>query len=163
MHSKCQYLSPRMQAALKKYDFLKTYDQELQFVEEQIRFYKDMYGVKADWREVQVDPRAIIATQKFVEDAEYAVVSELVRSGDYTTPIVVEFIPCPFRRYVADGHNRTMTLALDDVEITDAIEMFFCDRTFRSGLVKRANEYGNLHVVDLPFGSRGAKTPPKSL
>lgn len=141
-----------LKAAMKEYDFLATYERELDIVKGIIESYRNQ-GIEANFMKVKVNPDRLIATQMFVDKIENEVIGRFVKSGLYTVPIVEEFHPdVTHQRYVLDGHNRSYWNAILEISPIDAFEIYFPNGDVRTNYMKAAEAFGNRHVKYLSIG-----------
>ncbi|MFH0956690.1 MAG: hypothetical protein V1813_02395 [Candidatus Aenigmatarchaeota archaeon] len=145
-----------LDAAMKEYEFIVTYDRELDIVKGIIKSYK-IQGIEADFREVKINPDCLIATQMFVDKLEHEVIGRLVKSGLYKVPIVEEFHPdVMHHRYALDGHNRGHWNAVLEINPIDAFEIYFPNGDLWTNYMRAAEALGNIHVRYMPIGSVGS-------
>jgi len=141
-----------LKAAMKEYDFLVTFERELDIVKGIIDSYRNQ-DIEAEFREVKVNPDCLIATQMFVDKVEHEVIGRFVKSGLYTVPIVEEFHPdVTHQRYVLDGHNRSKWNAILGISPIDALEIYFPNGDMWTNYMKAAEAFGNRYVKYLSIG-----------
>jgi hypothetical protein len=106
--------------------YLKTDDDQRRLAQNLIDVYWTS-GIETRLKRGKINPKRLIATQSFVDEEEYRLITKLMDRGEYNTGAVIEIHPhyVPGMGLVIDGHNRSKWNALHDVEMADVYMILF--------------------------------------
>ncbi len=131
---------------------LVTHEKQLRSLNDVLAGYRQL-GVQVESEARSVPLHSLIATQNGIERRKYELVLPLIESGELDVPVLVEehFVAGQYRRYLLDGHTRTRARIELGERSAPAFVIWSPAGDWPSNFVRVAEQYGNIHVNDLPI------------